>query len=350
MSSKSIRIPDQKDLESIFLFAQDLDDFARQRSLVIDFGKPRFFSPFQILFFASKLKSFRLNSPNMHLEFQGYEEHDYLAHMGFFKMFGMDHGRNVGEARGNENYLPITCLEKSKLYESEFDKYEEIPDLIQRHADKLALVIARDRQENADMFDVLSYSIREVMRNVFEHSRADSLYYCAQYWPKSNKVEFAVTDFGIGIRRGLSENPNFRFETDKEAIEYSLLPGVSGKTHLPRKSANWFNSGYGLYMTNRLARNGGNFVLASGGTAIHLSQKTKHNYSTSFPGTALRFNLDVDEIGNVAARLDEFRREGADIARTIEGSGNRPPSAMSLLLRRDYAPRLPPKADRRTFR
>ncbi len=290
-----------------------------------------------MLFIAAKLKSFRLKSPELQLDFKHYREHAYLGHMGFFHMFGMDHGRDVGEAWGGDNYLPITCLQRSSFYEAPGDKYEELPDLIQRHADKIAIIIARDPRANADLFDALSYSIREVMRNVFEHSQADSLYFCAQYWPKSNRVEFAVADFGVGIRRGLSENPNFRFKTDKEAIEYSLLPSVSGKTHLPRRSDTWFNSGYGLYMTNRLARSGGNFVLASGMTAVHLSQRTKHNFSTSFPGTVLRFNLDVNEIGNVAARLEQFRREGAEIARDIAGTGNRPPSAMSLLLRRDYS-------------
>ena len=89
-------------------------------------------------------------------------------------------------------------------------------------------------------------------------------------------------------------------------------------------------------MTNRLARNGGNFLLASGKTAVHLSRKTKGNYETSFPGTALRFNLDVNEIGSVQERLAQFRKEGAEMAKTISGTGNRPPSAMSLLLRRDY--------------
>jgi hypothetical protein len=338
MHQATICLPAQMDLSTILGFARDLDYYAMHDKLVIDFGGRAFFSPFSMLFIAAKLKSFRLKSPGLQFEFKNYREHAYPAHMGFFQMFGMDHGREVGEASGGENYLPITCLDRSSFYEAPIDKYQELPDLIQRHVDKIALIIARDKRENADMFDVLSYSIREVMRNVFEHSQADSLFYCAQYWPKSNKVEFAVADFGIGIRRGLSENPNFRFQTDKEAIEYSLLPSVSGKTHLPRRSDIWFNSGYGLYMTNRLARNGGNFVLASGVTAIHLSRKTKNNFDTSFPGTALRFNLDVNEIGNVRTRLEQFRKEGAKIARTIAGTGNRPPSAMSLLLRRDYSP------------
>jgi hypothetical protein len=187
------------------------------------------------------------------------------------------------------------------------------------------------------MFDSLSYSIRETMRNVFEHGKTDSLYYCAQYWPRSNEVEFAVADFGIGIRRALAHNPNFRFDNDKQAIEYSLLPSVSGSTQLPRTSENWHNSGYGLYMTSRLARNGGNFVLASGTSAVLLSSKTKTNLRTSYPGTIVRFNIDVSKIGDVQSRLAQFREEGFRIAETIAGSGNRPPSAVSLLLRRDYS-------------
>jgi hypothetical protein len=167
--------------------------------------------------------------------------------------------------------------------------------------------------------------------------RPCSVYYCAQYWPRSNKVEFAVADFGIGIRRALAHNPNFRFDSDKQAIEYSLLPSVSGSTHLPRRSENWFNSRYGLHMTNRLTRNGGNFVLASRASAVLLSSKTKSDFRTSYPGTILRFNIDLSKIGDVQARLAQFLEEGFRITKTIAGSGNRPPSAMSLLCRRDYS-------------
>ncbi len=326
------------DLPTLFAFVRELDYYAMHDRLQLEFASGNtFFPPFSMLLLACKLKSLRDKNAGLTITCSGHLLHAYPAHMGFFRLLGVDHGKDVGEAHGSENYLPITELNKDELFEQPMDQYQEIPDLIQRTADRLALVIARDREVNGDMYDVLSYSVREVMRNVFEHSGATKLYYCAQYWPRSNKVEFAVADFGMGIRRGLGTNPNFRFPTDKQAIEYSLLPSVSGKTHLPRTSNTWFNSGYGLYMTNRLARNGGNFVLASGTTAIHLSRKTKTNYQTSFPGTALRFNMDVNEIGSVQKRLTEFRADGAEIAKSIAGSGNRPPSAMSLLLARLYA-------------
>jgi hypothetical protein len=338
MPAATVLLPSQTTLEAMLKFGIELDYYAMHDHLSIDFGNQQlFFSPFYMLFLGAKLKSLKARNPDLRVDVKNHSGNAYPGHMGFFHMFGIDIGREVGEAWGSENYIPLTCIERSALYEQPTDRYVELPDLVQRHADKVARVISRGN-DRSDMFNVLSFSIREVMRNVFEHSQSDTLYYCSQYWPRSNKVEFALADFGIGVRRGLSENPNFRFGSDKEAIEWSLLPSVSGKTHLPRTSDTWFNSGYGLYMTSRLARNGGNFVLASGSTAVHLSRKTKTNYRTSFPGTALRFNLSVDEIGNVEDRLQEFRKEGHELAKSIAGSGNRPPSAMSLLLRRDYKP------------
>jgi hypothetical protein len=288
MSQTTIFLPVKTDLPSILSFARDLDKYAKQDRLIVHFGKERFFSPFSLLFIASKFLALRAKNSTQRWEPKGHGEHTYLAHIGFFHMCGFDFGREMGEASGNDNYLPITRLARESFYVSEADKYQALQSLIERRAKQLALVIARDEQNNKNLFDALSYSIREVMRDVFEHSKARNLYYCAQYWPKSSKVEFAIADFGIGIRRGLSENPNFRFDADKQAIEYSLLPSVSGKTHVPRWSDEWHNSGYGLYMTHRLARNGGNFVLGSGDTAIQLSRKTKNNFQTSFSGTILR--------------------------------------------------------------
>lgn len=336
MAGGLVKLPGRMDIGSILGVARTLEYYATRDRIRLQFEDPSFFSPFSMLFIAAKLRSLRSRNKRLTIELKNHECLPYPAHMGFFKMFGCDYGREVGEAWGSENYLPITCLSKSSLYQNASDQWVEMGDLIQREADRIARVITRDRSENEEMFNALSYSIRELLRNVFEHSGSNEVYYCAQYWPRSEKVEFSIADFGIGIRRGLGTNPNFRFPTDKQAIEYSLLPSVSGKTHLPRTSETWFNSGYGLYMTNRLARNGGNFVLASGNTAIHLSRKTKTNYQTAFPGTALRFNLDVSNIGAVQDHLKQFRVEGHQIAGRIAGTGNRPPSAMSLLLRRDF--------------
>lgn len=321
-------------LEDLLSWIDELESFAFHDKLTFDVGEPRFFSPFAMLILGTKIKQFRQRYPKVKIDFANFEHHEYLSHMGFFKLCGFEFGRDVGEAFGSETYLPITCIERESLYEGDLDKYEEIQDLIQRHVDRLALVLVQDKPSNPILFDVLSFGVREVMRNVFEHSGSQHLYFCAQYWPKSKKVEFAVADFGKGIRAALGENPNFRYNSDKEAIEHSLLPNVSGKTHLPPTSSIWRNSGYGLYMTSSLARCGGNFVIASGSKAIHLTRLGgKSNYDTAYKGTIIRMNFSIDEIGDVQERLAEFREDAKRMAH-IAGNSPRPPSAMSLLLRK----------------
>lgn len=294
------------------------------------------FSPFAMLFLATTIRRFKQKAKNCKVIFSGWDDYDYLSHMGFFSLCGFKHGKELGVAWGGINYIAITELKRTDFYEKPTDKWEELPDLIQRHADRAAGLLTRGDDTFRPLYDALSYSIREIFRNVFEHSESNSLYFAAQYWPRSRKAEFAVADHGVGIRRALGENPNFRYKTDKQAIEWALLPSVSGKTHLPRKSTTWFNSGYGLYMTQRLARNGGNFLMASGNDAIYLAPKTKYNFQAQYPGTILKVNLSMDSIGSVQDRLSQYRKEGHEEAKRIAGSGNRPPSAMSLLLRRDF--------------
>ena len=82
-------------------------------------------------------------------------------------------------------------------------------DLLQSCVDQISSILTCGLGEHLEVQNLLSYSIREVFQNVFEYSDSDTLYYCAQYWPKSEKVEFAVANFGVGIRKGLGQNPNF---------------------------------------------------------------------------------------------------------------------------------------------
>jgi hypothetical protein len=63
---------------------------------------------------------------------------------------------------------------------------------------------------------------------------------------------------------------------------------------------------------------------------------SKENFSTRLQGTAVRMNLDVGEIGNVEARLVQFRKEAQDIAKRYPQLRTRNPSYMSIVLRRDF--------------
>jgi hypothetical protein len=336
MIVKQLKFPEKLDLESVLHFAMLLDDCANCDQVRIDVGVDRWFPPFSMLFLATKIRHFKNSAPHIKLLIYNYKNHEYPAHMGFFAACGIEYGRKIGEAWGNRNYLPITSISRNQLYESDFDKYSEIQDLIQRKSDQISAIISRDFDKKTDFYNVFTYSMRELMRNTFEHSQCTELFYCIQYWPSRNKIELSIADSGIGVKQALSENPNFRNLSNKESVEMSLMPSVSGKIHSTRVSDVWFNSGYGLFMTSELARHGGNFVIVSGDIGIYLSRKTKMNYRTSFSGTAVRINLDITQIGFLANRINEFRDKGAKIAAKLRGSAQRPPSAMSLLIRRDF--------------
>ena len=82
MRHATISLPAQGDLASILGFARDLDCYVNHDKLVVDFGEQRFFSPFAMLFMASKFKSLRVKNLTQRLEPKGHRAHTYLAHMG----------------------------------------------------------------------------------------------------------------------------------------------------------------------------------------------------------------------------------------------------------------------------
>jgi hypothetical protein len=47
--------------------------------------------------------------------------------MGFFSMCGYKHGKEIGEAKGNDNYLPITQLDPDSFFEKQADRYVSHP-------------------------------------------------------------------------------------------------------------------------------------------------------------------------------------------------------------------------------
>jgi hypothetical protein len=338
VSVRQFRLPNTLDLSHLLEFARQLDKASTQScdALTLDMGGARHFPPFPMLFLAAKILEFREKRPETQMLLKNENHHEYAKVMGFFHAAGFTSAEKHEPSRGSARYIPITVLNREQLKHGA-NRFAEIGDLIQAHADRIAEVVSQDQNRSSDFFNALSYSLREMIRNVFEHSGCDEVYYCGQYWPSKARVEVCLLDRGIGIRESLGANPNFRFGTDKEAVEMCLWPGVSGKTHLPARSENWANSGYGLYMTSRLSRHGGHFTIASGDACIMLSKTMKkENFNTKLQGTAIRMNLDVNEIGNVATRLQQFRKEAQSIAKRFIGVRAHNPSYMSMVLRRDF--------------
>lgn len=321
------------DLVGTLKAASELRALPEVGRIRLDFSKLQFVEPFGMLFFASVLRQFRRSHAQVRFFADDYKSHPYAAHMGFFQAFGLDFGKSPGEALGSTQYVPITHLTLDELKREAITHNEDERETIERRCMALSSVLIR--QESGSFHETLSYSLREIFRNVFEHSGADSIWYAAQYWPEKSLVELCVLDEGIGIGNSLRRNPHLKISSDHDAIELALLPGISGVAFRggPRQRNDpWANSGYGLFMTSQLCQRGGTFVSISGQGAVKIDEYGEQRFECGFNGTAIRLQFQTDRIRALGASLDELRNLGARIAGTLKQEANITASMSSRML------------------
>ncbi|MBD5095711.1 MAG: hypothetical protein HDT40_01690 [Lachnospiraceae bacterium] len=233
----------------------------------------------------------------------------YAKHMKFYRACGLKIGDEVETERGNDNYSCITKLSVKELREEGQKTFDVLQEVIEKKAKTMAKIVG---QGNEGFIKWLAFVIRELIRNIPEHSKSDIIWYCAQYWPSYDLVELAIMDEGIGIQKSLCKNVNHShmINSDEDAIKLSLEPGISetiignGSLHLRNE---WDNSGYGLYMVSEMcAELDASFILASGKSAIKVQKEKgkiiQKKYDTNIHGTAIQIRIrpastvDYDEI------------------------------------------------------
>lgn len=169
------------------------------------------------------------------------------------------------------------------------------------------------------MYKVLVFALREIIRNTVEHSRAPGVEFCAQYWKDVDRVEIAVVDRGIGIHKSLKSNPTLPISDERHAINMALLPGISRNVRQDEAEKGvkgiWENSGFGLFMTQRMCRFGGDFFLASGQSGKFLQNEKARWFDFGFEGTAVRLVLRPSSLGSLAHALKSFEEEAKRIAK-----------------------------------
>lgn len=328
---QTIAVPKRLDLASTLTFVRRINELVPDDAYCFDFADLSWIYPFGMLFAAQAIKNLKSRNPGCEIRCERAiweEAPSYAAHMGFFNAFGFSFGNKPGFKAGTNTYIPITYVPAKQL--SSRDAIEEI---------SLELARQLTMEDSGILVDALTYSFREMIRNVIEHSQSTTLAYCAQYWPAKGSVELAILDTGIGLRNSLSQNPNLPMKSDQDAIKYALMPGVSGKIYEGVKPSNdvWQNSGYGLYMNYRLCNEGGNFFICSGDRGLYRTSGNDNlYYETTFQGTALRLRLDTKNLSNISLMLKRFGDEGEIVARGI-GLGAIPKaSTMSRMLKDNF--------------
>ncbi|MCY8045782.1 hypothetical protein MOC94_20015 [Bacillus haynesii] len=319
MSKKIINMPD--------LTAKNAIDFCYNDYHVEDYDEVVFdhqylgtVEPFGMLLVGSKIRNLVKKNKNIEFSDINFKEKEYAAHMGFFQSVYQDYGKKPGEAAGSSKYVPITLLKVKELKLESYERKEEVQETIERKSTQLAKVLSQGKK---NLQEILAYSIRELIRNIVEHSTSETCWFAGQYWPTKNKVEIALLDEGVGITQALGFNPNLTINDDRDALLLSIEPGISGRVFKHKgkmrgqTNSIWDNSGYGLYVTSKICQEGGNFLICSGCYALAINDKYHRFFETNFKGTAIRMTLNTSRLNKFSTHLiNDIVSEGERSART----------------------------------
>ena len=241
--------------------------------------------------------------------------HSFLNFIGFFDFVGIPNKIKVGTARGSGSYVPIRRYSRADVIGAQPADSKSIHNAIVRRAEELADVLVGCRPE-APSYQAVLYSLKEVIRNVFEHSGASECFVAAQKW-SNGLVEVGVIDEGMGIKASLQQA--IACQDDLDAIRSAIKPGISRAMKLDESSNQHGNSGFGLYVLSELGRCFGRFTLGSGTAVLQIEKGESRAGTASFHGTFVGLQLadsihDFGGVLNDIVSVGEADAEAAGIA------------------------------------
>lgn len=289
---------------------------------------PNWIRPLGTILCCSAIKKFRECNPNIPMEMTigDNQATDYAGHMGFYQFISeqLEIGNAPGEARGNENYVPITVIDFDILHREaiESGNFGDLNDTIENEAKRLSRVLCRN---DTNMHKLFSYIIREILRNIPEHACTNKAIICAQYW-RDGYAQIAIMDEGIGIKNSLRKNTVHKeyIASDLDALESSIKPGISQSFSPDRKNKSsdaWSNSGFGLYMASEICKRlQGTFWMASGEKAIQVNSHAVTSLDTFFEGTAIGIMFKASSLRDSQGLISEIAKAGEEEAKSIRNA------------------------------
>jgi hypothetical protein len=275
-------------------FIRELDRLRDAPDVCLDFTTVDFARPFGTLLIAECVKEYvtcrKAKRLETHATYHQRPEASegaagYLGHVGFFQYIGLQAGKAPGEAKGSQKYVPIQCIERAQLIQ--MAGQAPIQEAIEKRSDQLAEVVFPHMTEQL----MMSYCLREVIRNVFEHAQTDTCTVMAQRY-SDGTAQIAIIDRGIGIYRSLCTAHACRSVDD--ALHLALQPGTS-RVVGDQTGQRWDNSGFGLYILSELGRELGNFLVVSNGRFLQLRPAGKEpvHGNAAFNGTGIKLTVDL---------------------------------------------------------
>lgn len=274
--------------------------------VVVDFQEARFYMPGALTaLLASVHRWLRDGRIVRFLNAQTAPAFRYLQRMDFFKLSGVD--------------LPETFMRHDA--KGRFVPLHRVDGSLARRVDELSQQIAAcvfpaqadlDDPERTGSFDIVAYSVSELINNIIQHARASG-FVSVQRYPQKPFVCIGIADGGIGIRQSFADGrPEFwdPAMTHLDAVRTALLPRVSSKAHLAAAWGGRTNEGVGLSMLKEITAGAdGVFTLSSGDGFHQTNTLQKRPWPNEvqllapYQGTVCSLLLSKEKLGNHQALL-----------------------------------------------
>lgn len=304
----TFQLPPSLDEKRSLQFCSKLNQAGEALEIELDVSPVRWAFPFGSLIIASQVRRLRKHA-NVQFFLKGFDAtkpaHSYLSHIGFFRLLGFELGNAPGEAPGGASYLPLTVLDKDSLFIDEISGGESMHTAIQKKAEELAKLLTHSNK--LSVIRPVSYCIRELVRNVFEHSGCIECILGGQRY-QDGRVLVGIVDYGRGLRESLSER--YDVPSDIEALKMAIRPGISRSVPDPEDDNPWANSGFGLYTLANLGRKTGYFSITSGQSILELRPNGAACDSAYHNGTAINIIFTKLHGTNLEDLIQQIISEG----------------------------------------
>lgn len=181
---------------------------------------------------------------------------------------------SVDTLQQTKNYIPIGLLQRQSSVGRE---------RLETAFLQLLSTVIGDTPESRN---AIYYPISELTTNIFDHSKSDTGWILAQWYPKKKFIDLCIVDRGRGLKNTYGDELGLDL-TNEQAI-LKALQGISTKKEKER--------GYGIRTSKNVVCKalGGSFTLISGDTAFlaeQHSEKLVHMPEFNWQGVIISYRI-----------------------------------------------------------
>lgn len=179
-----------------------------------------------------------------------------------------------------DNYHTTICYLKLKPTDGKYFNSYVINDLLGRNELPRMSDLVKEK---------MAETIYEIFVNAQIHSESNFIYTCGQFYPKENKIEFTITDIGIGFKSKVNQRFNSNL-TSTQAIKWATQDRNTTKIDI--------SGGIGLALLKEfIARNHGKMQIVSDDGYYEFSADGEKTglFDGQFPGTIVNLQFRTDD-------------------------------------------------------